>query len=382
MDYHARSTTGVKLAGLIAFSMVFVLALAACAPAATPTPQTIRETVEVPVEVTRLATQVVEVTPTPASAPEVSGKLVVYTSRAESLFKPVVEAFKEAYPNVEVVALTGKNSELAAKLLEEKNNPQADVLINSDTLTMESLAAQGVFAPNDSPVVMAVPTAYRAEDGNWVALTLRSRVIMYNTNLVKPEEAPQSVFDLLDPQWKGQIGSADSTNGAMQAHIVAIRHLLGEARAEEFIKGLVANETKFFGSHADVRKAVGTGELKLGLVNHYYYFLSKAEGAPVGIAYLDQGEGQMGLVVNSTNAGIVVGGPNPAAARAFVDFMLSPRGQRVFAEQNFEYPITPDVALAEGVLPLAKFRLADITLKTLWDELEPTWALMQKAGLP
>ncbi len=309
-----------------------------------------------------------------------AGELVVYTSRAESLFKPVLEEFNKAYPNVKVTLLTGNNGALAAKLLEERSNPQADVLINSDILTMESLAAEGIFEPNASPAVTAVPEAYRADDGSWVALTLRPRVIMYNTDLLKPEELPKSLLDLADPKWKGKIGSADSTNGAMMAQLVAMRHLLGEEQTEAFIEGLVANETKFFGGHTEVRKAVGAGEFPLGLVNHYYYHLSKAEGAPVGIIYPDQ-DG-IGLIVNSTNAGIIKGSKHPELARLFVDFMLSPTGQKVYAEKNFEYPIVPGVELAEGVPPLDQFKRADISFKTLWEELEPTKALAQKAGLP
>ncbi|GIV70002.1 MAG: iron(III) ABC transporter iron (III)-binding protein [Caldilinea sp.] len=311
-----------------------------------------------------------------------AGDLVVYTSRAESLFKPVLEAFNRAYPDVKVTVLTGSNGELAAKLLEERANPQADLLINSDILTMQSLAEQGVFAPNDSPSVAAAPEAYRADDGSWVALTLRPRVIMYNTELVSEDELPATMMDLTDPKWKGQIGSADSRNGAMVAQLVAMRHLLGEEAMVAFVQGLVANETQWFGGHTDVRKAVGAGELKLGLVNHYYYHLSKAEGAPVGIVYPDQGEGEMGLIVNSTNAGIVAGAKHPELAKIFVDFMLSPEGQKVYAEQNFEYPVTPGVELAEGVPPLSEFKLANITLKTLWEELQPTQQAAQAAGLP
>ncbi|MGQ0600369.1 MAG: extracellular solute-binding protein [Anaerolineales bacterium] len=372
----------------MAFRLTAFLALiafvSACAPAvATPVPpQVIKETVVVPQEVTRVVEQELIVTATALPIPEVSGRLVVYTSRSESLFQPVVEAFTEQYPKVEIVVLTGSNGELAAKLLEEQKNPQADVLVNSDTLTMEDLASKGLFAPNFSEVVAAVPDAYRAEDGNWVALTLRPRVIMYNTDLVKPEDLPQSIFDLTDPKWKGQIGSANSTNGALVGQLVAMRALVGEAKTEQWIRDFVANEVQFFGGHTEVRQAVGAGELKLGLVNHYYYHLSKAEGAPVGVIYPDQNEGQMGLIVNSTNAGIINGGPNPAAAQAFVDFMLAPRGQRLFAQANFEYPITPDVALADGVPSLSNFRQAEITLKLLWDELEPTRALIQSAGLP
>jgi iron(III) transport system substrate-binding protein len=309
-----------------------------------------------------------------------TGELTVYTSRAEALFKPVVEAFNAKYPDVKLTVLNGSNGELAAKILEERNNPQADVLINSDTLTMESLAAEGAFQSNPSEAVKAVPDAYRAEDGSWVALTLRPRVIMYNTDLVKPEDLPKSVLDLADPRWKGQVGSADSRNGALMANLVALREIVGPEQTEAFIKGLVANDTTWFGGHTEVRKAVGAGELALGFVNHYYYHLSKAEGAPVGIIYPDQDS--FGLVVNSTNAGIVKDAKHAELAQLFVDFMLSPDGQKVYAEKNFEYPVTPGVALAEGVPPLSDFKLADVTLKTMWDQLEPTKQLAQAAGLP
>lgn len=311
-----------------------------------------------------------------------AGELIVYTSRSESLFKPVIEAFNQRYPDVKVTMLTGSNGELAAKLLEERANPQADLLVNSDTLTMESLAAQGLFAPNDSYTVATVSESYRAADGSWVALTLRPRVIMVNTDLIAPEEAPQSMLDLTAPAWKGRIGAADSRNGAMVAQLVAMRHLLGEEAMTAFVKGLAENDTQWFGGHTDVRKAVGAGELAIGLVNHYYYHLSKAEGAPVAVVYPDQEEGGMGLIVNSTNAGIIDGARHPKLAKRFIDFMLSPEGQKVYAELNFEYPVTPGVATAEGVPPLSDFKLADVTLKTMWDELEPTQQAAQAAGLP
>ena len=317
----------------------------------------------------------------PAAAAE-AGELIVYTSRSESLFKPVIEAFNAQYPDVKVTMLTGSNGELAAKLLEERANPQADLLVNSDTLTMESLAEQGLFAPNASPEVAAVPASYRADDGSWVALTLRPRVIMYNTDLVTPEEAPTTMMGLTDPQWQGQIGAADSRNGAMVAQLVAMRHLLGEEAMSAFVQGLVANDTQWFGGHTDVRKAVGAGELAIGLVNHYYYHLSKAEGAPVAVVYPDQEEGGMGLIVNTTNAGIIDGARHPELAMRFIDFMLSPAGQKIYADLNFEYPVTPGVATADGVPPLSDFALADVTLKTMWEELEPTQQAAQAAGLP
>jgi len=315
-----------------------------------------------------------------AGSPETT--LVVYSARSESLFKPVLDAFNQAHPEIKVTVLTGSNGELAAKLLEEQANPQADLLVNSDILTMESLAAQGLFVPNDSAAVAAVPETYRAEDGSWVALTLRSRVLMYNTDRVQAEQLPDSVLDLVDPQWKGQVGVADSRNGATIAHLVAMRHLQGEEVMADFVRGLLANEVQWFGGHTDVRKAVGSGELALGLVNHYYYHLSLAEGAPVGVIYPDQRDGGIGLVVNSTNVGIVRGARHPEPARQLVEFMLSPAGQKLYADLNFEYPVVEGVAPAAGVPPLSEFKLADVSLKTMWDELEAAQQAAQAAGLP
>jgi iron(III) transport system substrate-binding protein len=363
--------------------IISVALIAACGgqPAATPPTAAPAAPTAAP------TTAPAEPTTAPTAAPAEptvlpKGEVVVYTSRAEALFKPVIEAFNAAYPDIKVTVLNGSNSELAARILEERANPKADVLVNSDILTMENLAAEGVFAPNNSPAVMAVPADYRADDGSWVALTLRARVIMYNTDLVSLEELPKKMVDLADPKWKDVIGSANSTNGAMMAQLVIMRNQLGEPATEAFIQGLLENNAQFFGGHTDVRKAVGAGELKLGLVNHYYYHLSKAEGAPVGVIYPDQEDGGLGLMVNSTNAGIIKGGPNPEMARIFVDFMLSPAGQKIYAERNYEYPIVPGVPLAEGVAPLDSFRLNPFPLKTLRDELEPTRALVQKVGMP
>jgi iron(III) transport system substrate-binding protein len=372
-----------------------VLLAAACVPAATPTAvptaaptQAAATPTEAPTQAAATPTEApTQAATTPTEAPTQaaatpSGQLVVYTSRSEALFTPVVNAFEAEYPEIDVIVVTGRNGELAARLLEERANPAADVLVNSDTLTMEDLAAQGIFQPNDSAVVAAVPAGFRAEDGSWAALTLRSRVIMYNTDLVAPDDLPDSVLDLTDPRWRGQIGSADSTNGAMLAHLVVLREQIGEEAAEQFVRDLVANEVQFFGSHTDVRNAVGAGELALGFVNHYYYFLSKAEGQPVGIIYPDQEEGGLGLVVNSTNAGIIAGAPNATAAEVFVDWMLSPAGQQVYAQGNYEYPIVPGVALAEGVEPLDGFARSPVDLITMWNELGPTREMAIRAGLP
>src|SRR5687768_2131905 len=326
-------------------------------------------------------------TPVATEAPaaetmEVSGELVIYSGRTEPLLQPVIDAFKVKYLNVEVLLKAGSNSELANALLEEQANPQADVFITTELFTVQSLAEGGIFQSYVPVGADQFPAEFLGADNLWTGLTRRARVIIYNADLVSQEELPTSIFDLTDPKWKGQIAAAGSTNGSMQAQIAAMRQLIGEEETEAWLNGLLANEVTFFGGHTDVRTAVGAGEFKLGLVNHYYYHLQKAEGSNVGIIYPDQAEGQIGLITNATAAAIVNGAPHLAAAQAFLDFLVSPEGQKLFAEQNYEYPLLPDVELHAEVQPLEGFRLAEVDVVQAAQDFEATFDLMERVALP
>jgi len=127
---------------------------------------------------------------------------------------------------------------------------------------------------------------------------------------------------------------------------------------------------------------VGAGEFKLGLVNHYYYHLQKAEGSNVGVIFPDQGEGQSGLITNATAAAVVESAPHLATARAFLDFLVSSEGQKLFAEQNYEYPLLSGVALQPDVQPLDDFRLADVDVVEASQDFEATFDLMERVALP
>jgi iron(III) transport system substrate-binding protein len=336
---------------------------------------------EEPAATTAPATEVSTEGPA-AETMEVSGELVIYSGRTEPLLQPVIEAFKVKYPNAEVLLKAGSNSELANALLEEQANPQADVFITTELFTVQSLAEEGIFQSYLPVGADQLPAEFLGADNLWTGLTRRARVIIYNADLVSQEELPTSIFDLTDPKWKGQIAAAGSTNGSMQAQIAAMRQLIGEEETEAWLNGLIANEVTFFGGHTDVRKAVGTGEFKLGLVNHYYYYLQKAEGSNVGIIFPDQGEGQIGLITNATAAAVINGAPHVAAAQAFLDFLVSAEGQKLFAEQNYEYPLLPGVELHADVQTLDGFRFADVDVVAASQDFQATFDLMEKVGLP
>lgn len=358
------------------FGVLFVLALLVSACGGTAVPQEPAPGAESTPPVVTEAAESAE------DSPAVKGDLVIYSGRSESLIQPVLDAFQAKYPQVKILLKSGSNSELANALIEEQANPQADVFVTTEIFTIQRLSQQGLFASYRPLGAERLPAEFLGPEDSWTGITRRVRVIMYNTDLVSAEEAPQSIFDLTDPKWKGQIAAAGSTNGGMQAQIAAMRQLLGDTATQEWLLGLMANDATFFGGHTDVRKAVGAGEFKLGLVNHYYYYLQLAEGSPVGIVFPDQGEGQIGLFSNATAAAILKGAKNLAAAQAFLDFLVSEEGQKLFAEGNYEYPLLAGVPLREGVQPLESLRLADVNVAQAALDLGGTLDLMEAIGLP
>jgi len=306
-------------------------------------------------------------------------ELVLYSGRKEKLLQPVLDAFTKE-TGIKVILRAGGSSELANTVMEEKNNPQADAFIGNDAGTLEMMRKEGLLQSYDSEAVRKVPANLKSEDNTWVGVSARARVIIYNTNLVKENELPKSVFELTDPKWKGQVAMAKSSNESLIGHVTAIRVLKGDKAAEDFLKGLLANQVKVLKGHTEVRQAVGKGEFKLGLVNHYYYHLQKKEGSPVGVIYPDQDPDQMGAPLNVSPVGIIKGAKNLEAAQKFVDFLLKPETQKLFAEVNYELPVLPGVPVNEAK-GYDDFKQSDVQLGVLGKELGNTIDLLEKVGL-
>ena len=93
------------------------------------------------------------------------------------------------------------------------------------------LKQRGVLAPYKSPNAEGIPATFKDAEGYWTGFSARIRVIVYNTKLVKPEEAPKSIFDLTDPKWKDQIAIADPRFGSTSFHVAAFYAELGDEKA-------------------------------------------------------------------------------------------------------------------------------------------------------
>ena len=312
-------------------------------------------------------------------SPSVGGTLTIYAGRSEELVGPLIDEFETA-TGVDVEVNYAGTTDLAATLLEEGAASPADVFFAQDAGALGAVGAAGQLAALPEDTLSLVDERFVSDDGQWVGVSGRARVLVYDTRTIDPAELPASVDDLTDPAWKGRIGWAP-TNASLQSFVTAYRVLKGDDAAMAWLEGIQANEPKVYDGNDAVLAAVAAGEIEVGLVNHYYLMRQLAEqgdGFPVRNHFLPGGD--PGSLVNVAGAGILSTAPNPAAAQAFIDFLLAPESQAYFATETHEYPLVGGIDPNPALPALADIQSPDIDLSDLAD-LEGTLRLMQEAGV-
>ena len=309
-----------------------------------------------------------------------SEAITVYSGRSEELVGPLFAQFTEQ-TGIEVQARFGDTAELAAQLLEEGDASPADVYFAQDAGALGAVSAAGLLAPLPASVATLVPQNYRATDGTWTGVSGRARVIAYDAEQVSADQVPQSIFDLTDPQWQGQVAIAP-TNASFQSFVTAMRVSQGDDVTRQWLEGLVANDVQTYEKNGLILDAVDTGQVKLGLINHYYWYEKAAEvGQDAMRAQISFTKPEdPGSLVNVAGVGILTNAAGNATAEQFVAWLLSPETQEWFVENTFEYPLLPSVAAVAGLPTLDTLRGPDAPLAELAD-LPGTLTMLEDVGL-
>lgn len=313
-----------------------------------------------------------------AAAPATEQQLVVYSGRSESLVAPLFEQFSEA-TGIAIEARYGDTAELAATLLEEGANSPADLFFAQDAGALGALGAAGLLAPLPEATLNAVEPRFRSSQGDWVGVSGRARVVVYNTDKLTEEDLPASITGFAAPEWQGRVGWAP-TNGSFQAFVTAMRVQLGEEAARKWLEDMVANDTRVYERNPAIVNAVAAGEIDVGFVNHYYlYQLQKESGETLAVANYYPQDGDVGALINIAGVGILKTARNAGSAQELVTYLLAADGQRYFSEQTFEYPLTAEVQPDPRLRPLSEIKTPDLDLNNLSD-LQGTLKLLQDVG--
>lgn len=306
--------------------------------------------------------------------------LVVYSGRNENFVNPVIEAFEEA-TGIDVRVRYGDGtSDLATTILNEGETTDADVFWAQDPAWIGAIGDEGLLATLPDDVLSLVDSRYRDADGRWVGVTGRSRVLIYNPDLVSAEELPESVYELTDPKWRGRIGVAP-TNASFIAFVSAMELVDGTEKTRQWLEGMVANDAQIFSGNGAILQAVDAGDLDAGLVNHYYLLgLIADQGSAKAVNHF-LAAGDPGALVAATGVGVLEPSANKEAAVEFIRYLLSEDAQRHFSENLNEYGLIEGAPTPKGQKPLEELAGPDINLSDLADHLESAVDLIAQAGL-
>lgn len=289
----------------------------------------------------------------PSDAP--ANGLVLYNGQHLQTTQALVSAF-EKQTGITVTIRNGDEDTLAEQIMQEGSRSPADVFYTENSPALMKLAGQHLLAPVDASTLGAVPSGYSSPSGNWVGVTARVSVLVYNSSDLKPSQLPSSVMDLASPKWAGKLGIAPGETD-FQPIITSIADKYGDAAALAWLKAVKSNA----GSHQypdneTLTSEVNSGQVEIGIINQYYWYRLRAEiGAGAmhsALRYFAAGD--PGYVLNVSGAGILASSTHKSAAQKFLAFLVSAAGQRIIAaSDSFEYPLRPGVAANSQLAPLS-----------------------------
>lgn len=307
-------------------------------------------------------------------------EVVVYTSLDKVFSQPILEAFEEE-SGIKVKAVydseATKTTGLVNRLIAEKDNPRADVFWNSETGRTIVLKKKGVLTPYISPSAVDIPDTFKDPQGYWTGFGARCRILIYNTDLLKPGELPKSIFELTEPKWKGKVSLAYPLFGTTSTHSAALFVLLGDEKARAYFEALEANDVKITDGNASSRDRVADGTVSIGFTDTDDAFVAIEQGRPVDIIWPDK-DGIGTLLIPNTVA-LIKGGYNSDSGKRFIDFLLSEKVEKMLAySEAGQIPLRSHVERPGYVPTPDKIKAMEVDYEKVADMMEPSSRFLQK----
>ncbi len=283
-------------------------------------------------------------------------EVVVYTALDSEFSTPIFERFT-AESGVAVLpkfdAESTKTVGLAEAIGAERGRPRCDVFWNNEILHTLRLERLGLLAAYVPPAAKDYPAAYRDPQGFWHGFAARARVLVVNTKLLPEGERPASILALADRKWRGRAAMAKPLFGTTATQAACLFAVWGDRRAKDFFSRLRQNDVQILSGNKQVALSVAAGRVAFGLTDTDDALIEVEKGMPVAIVWPDQGAAEPGTLLIPNTLAIIRGGPNPAAARRLVDYLLSPEVEsRLAAGPSAQIPLNPKAKTATRLLTM------------------------------
>lgn len=266
--------------------------------------------------------------------------ITLYTSQPNADAQQTVDAFMAANPGTDVEWVRDGTTKLMARLRAEveAGNPQPDVLLIADTVTLEGMAQEGLLTAYQSPEAEAYDAALYSAEGYYYSTKLITTGIVYNTGV---EGVPTSWGDLSDAAMKGQIAMPSPLySGAALIHLATLTG--NEKLGWNYYEALAANDARAQGGNGGTFKAVASGEKPYGMVVDFLAVRNKADGSPVEFVFPEEGVSYV-----TEPVAIMSSAKNVEGAQKFVDFLISEAGQELVLDMGY-IPARDGMGVPEG----------------------------------
>lgn len=302
-------------------------------------------------------------------------ELRVYSGRNRPDLTPLYRMF-EGLTGIRVTVEKVYHLDVEDRIVRERGDPQADLLITNSQVAVEAVREAGIFDPYQAEVARAYDPWLRAADFSWLSFSAWPRTAMVNRSVLRdPASWPTRFEDLAEPALRGKASIATVNEETTVSQFSAMRALRGDDRTWALVQRLVANGLRTYPSNKDTREALIRERNAVAMVNSSNFHVFLMGGNPVGEAWLDQEPGGLGTNVEAHTVAVIKGAKHPEAARALVDWLLSAETQTLLARMFGETPVNPR-AEHGTVRPLAEIRRMDVPLAKLTELRDSTRAYL------
>jgi iron(III) transport system substrate-binding protein len=301
--------------------------------------------------------------------------IVLYNGQHQQTTDSVVAGFEAAYPNVKVSVRDDDEDTFDDEIVQEGSRSPADVFYTENSPALEYLQQRGLLAKVDPSTLAKTPAKYSSPQGDWVGVSARVSVLIYNPSLIKKSALPTNVLQLASPKYKGLLAFAAGETD-FQPIVTAVDQAYGQTEALKWLNGIKSNAgSHIYPDNETIADEVNRGQVAFGVVNQYYWYRMRAEvGASnmhSAITYFAPHD--PGYVVDVSGAGILKSSKHQAAAQEFLAYLVSKAGQEVIGNSgyasgqavSFEYPIASGVTTKAPETPFVQLEPYPITIAQL-----------------
>ena len=322
-----------------------------------------------------------------SGASDSSGQsITLYSGQHEQTTDGLVTAF-EKQTGITVNVRNDDEDTLANLIAVQGSHTPADVFYTENSPALEFLQEKGLLAPVDASTLSLTPAKYNSPQGDWVGVSARVSVIVYNPSLIPASQLPTSVMQLASPKYQGKLAFAPSETD-FQPIVTSVLRTYGQAAALTWLEGIKSNAASHIvPDNETIVDEVNRGQVAFGVVNEYYWYRLEAEiGASAMHSQITHfAPHDPGYVIDVSGAAVLKYSKHQAAAQKFLAFLVSKQGEEIIGrasgnEQSYEYPLGSGVTTSAPETPFAQLQPNPITIAELGDG-SAAIALLRQAGL-